>query len=73
MEQLGVTELPDDVVYHVCTLLLKRKQSSTDVRDWPRENGYVTASRETPNKILKWAFDREIIHFPVREDLELSM
>ncbi len=73
MEQLDVTELPDDVVYHVCTLLLKRKQSSTDVRDWLRENGYVTASRETPNKILKWAFDREIIHFPVREDLELSM
>ncbi len=73
MAQLDVTELPDDVVYHVATLLLKRKQLSTDVRDWLKENGYPTASRETPNKILKWAFERGIIIFPAREDLELSM
>lgn len=65
--------IPDDVTYQVCALLLRDKWSMTEITKWLRANGYPTAKREWPRKLLARAFDRELLQLPAREHYELGM
>jgi hypothetical protein len=64
--------MPDDVLYHVCTLVLREKLSMTKVTKWLVANGYRSAKRNWPHKMLAKAFDRGLLVIPRRENLDLA-
>jgi hypothetical protein len=69
---LKISTLPDDVLYQVCSRVLRDKLSMTATMKWLHQNDYPTASRESPSKMLGEAFDRGLIGFPIRENHELA-
>jgi hypothetical protein len=69
---LNIDTLSDDALYRVCSLVLRKKLSDTEAAEWLQINGYPLATRAWPRKILAAAFDRGLIGFPLRENLELA-
>ena len=67
-----IDTMPDDVLYHVCTRVLRKKISLTGITIWLRANGYPAAKRTWPHRMLVEAFDRGLIFFPRRENFELA-
>jgi hypothetical protein len=67
-----IERMPDDVLYHVCALILREKLSMTAATKWLMANGYPLAKREWPRKMLVEAFDRGLLVLPRRENLELA-
>ena len=67
-----VETMPDDVLYHVCTLILREKLSLTAATKWLQANGYRSAKREWPRKMLAEAFHRNLLALPRRENFELA-
>ncbi len=53
-----IETMPDDVLYHVCTRVLRKKVSLKATTLWLKANGYPTAKRTWPHKMLLEAFDR---------------
>jgi hypothetical protein len=68
-----IEAMPNDMLYHVCTLVLRDRRSMTWVKDWLRDNGYPAANREWPRQILARAFERRLLEMPVREHFELGI
>ena len=69
---MKVEELPDDLIYQVCSLVLNKKRTGNEIERWLHRKGYKTANRQSANQILRSAYDRGIIQLPVREDFELA-
>ena len=67
-----IETMPDDVLYHVCTRVLRKKVTLKEATLWLKANGYPTAKRTWPHKMIVEAFDRGLIEFPRRENYELA-
>jgi hypothetical protein len=67
-----IDTMPDDVLYHVCTLVLRKKISLKATTEWLRANGYRSAKRTWPHQMLVKAFDRGLLGLPRRENYELA-
>jgi len=67
-----IDTMPDDVLYRVCTLVLREKLSITAATEWLAANGYPLAKRSWPHKMLAEAFNRRLLVVPRRENLDLA-
>ena len=68
-----IDTLPEDLIYHVCALVLREKRPVSQVATWLQNNGYPGAKREWPNQIVGIAFDRGLLTLPLRENAELAL
>lgn len=67
-----IETMPDDVLYHVCTRVLREGMTLAETTIWLRANGYPSAKRTWPHGMIVEAFKRELISFPRRENFELA-
>jgi hypothetical protein len=67
-----IDTMPDDLLYHVCMRVLRKKMSLKETTEWLRVNGYPTAKRTWPHLMLVRAFSRGLLVLPRRENLDIA-